>query len=94
MRVVRLVFGEETELHIWSRHRVTIQEVEAAIYQPGSVFVVRGRAEGIYNVCGRSENGRYLTMIVRNLGEGAARLITARDMSPSERRRYERHTAH
>lgn len=92
MRVVRLIGSEASELHIWSRHRVTFQEVEFAVYQSG--LVLRGRSENVYNVFGRSENGRYLTVIVRNLGDGVARLITARDMSWTERRRYERHTAH
>lgn len=92
MRIVRLLCGEDTELHFLSRHGVTLQEAEEAVYQRG--LVLRGRSENVYNVFGRAEAGRYLTIIVRYLGDGAARIITARDMSWTERRRYERHTAH
>jgi uncharacterized DUF497 family protein len=41
-----------------------------------------------------SEAGRYLLVVVRDIGGGAVRLITARDTSLAERRRYEKHTAH
>jgi uncharacterized DUF497 family protein len=92
MRIVRPIYSDDTELHIWARHRVAPREVEAAVYQKG--LILRGRAENVYNVFGQTESGRYLTVIVRNLGDGVARLITARDMSWTERRRYERHTAH
>lgn len=83
---------EETALHIWSRHRVTPNEASEAAQVHG--LIIRGRAEGLYEVYGRTEAGRYLAVIVRNLGDGVAQLITARDMGRTERRRYERHTAH
>jgi hypothetical protein len=92
MRIAILHCDEETALHIWSRHRVTSQEASEAAYGHG--LIIRGRAEGLYEVFGRTEAGRYLTIIVRNLGDGLAQLITARDMGRTERRRYERYTAH
>lgn len=91
MRIDRLGCSEDAELHIWSRHQVSLKEVEHAVYQRG--LILKGRSENVYNVFGRTEEGRYLAIIVRYLGEGAARLITARDMSRTERRRYERQTA-
>ena len=91
MRIDVLRCDEDAELHILARHGVTLREAEVAVYQRG--LVLRGRAENVYNVFGRTEAGRYLTIIVRYLGDGVARLITARDMSWTERRRYERHTA-
>ena len=84
MRIDVLRCDEDTELHILARHRLTLREAEDAVYQRR--LILRGRSENVYNVFGRTEAGRYL-------GDGIARLITARDMSWTERRRYERYTA-
>lgn len=92
MRILELHCDAETELHIWSRHRVTVREAQEAAHLRG--FVIRGRERGIYEVFGRTETGRYLTIAVRDMGHGVARVITARDMSDTERRRYRRHVAH
>jgi uncharacterized DUF497 family protein len=91
MRIDVLCCDEDTELHIWSRHRATFREAEEAALQ--NRLIMRGRSEGIYEIYGRAEAGRYLTVIVRYLGNCVAQLVTARDMSWAERRRYERHTA-
>ena len=64
MRIDVVRCDEETELHIWSRHRITSKEVSEAAERKGF------------------------------LGGGVARLITARDMNWTERRRYERHMMH
>lgn len=92
MRFRELLCDEETELHIWSRHRVTEREAQEAAHQAG--LVIRGRGLGIYEVFGRTQEGRFLMIAVRDVGRGAARIITARDMSDTERRRYRRHMAH
>jgi len=92
MKIGELRCDEETEEHIWSRHRVPFREVEEAALQRG--FVIRGRAAEVYEVYGRSEAGRYLMIAVRHMEKGVARLITARDMSATERARYRKHTAH
>lgn len=92
MRVDVLLCGEETELHLWSRHRVGAREAEEAAFHSG--LVLRGRAPGVYEVYGRTEAGRYLMVAIRYLGRGTARIITARDMSRTERRRYAERTAH
>jgi len=92
MRIDFLLCDAEAELHIWSRHRVAVREAEEAAYQHG--LAVRGRSKDVYEVFGRSEAGRYLLVVVRYLGGAVARLITARDMSRTERRRYDKHRAH
>lgn len=92
MRIDELRCNEETELHIWSRHRVSVREAEEAVYHRG--FMIRGRTSGVYEVYGRTDEGRYLLVVVRYIGRGVARLITSRDMDGAERRRYDRHMAH
>ena len=69
-----------------TKHGVEVREVEEAVVGAGA-YVKRG-AGGLYHVWGRSDAGRYLAIVVRNLGGGQARLVTARDMTPRERRRH------
>ena len=72
---------------LWAKHRVELFEVvETLVTDP---CVRRGR-EGLYYVLGRTDAGRYLLAVVRDLGAGRARLVTARDMDPAERRLYRR----
>ena len=92
MRIGRLLWDEDTELHVWSRHRVTLLEVEEAAHNHG--LAVRGRDKSVYEVFGRTEAGRYLMIAVRYQGRGDAGVITAREMSRTERRRYQRRGAH
>lgn len=92
MRIEILIWSEETELHLWSRHRITAREAEDAAYEAG--LILRGREKDLYGAYGRTEAGRYLVVVVRKLGNSTARLITAREMTWTERRRYEKHTAH
>lgn len=72
--------------HLW-RHRVEHNEVEEACVAGALVF--RGPG-GLYRIFGRTKAGRYLFVIVRDMGRGGARCVTARDMTGSERRRYGR----
>ena len=87
-----LVWSEEAEIHIWSKHRVTTRETEEAAYH--SRLVVKGRGRAVYEVFGRTESGRYLLVVIRLLGEGTAKLITARSMTPAEQRRYKPYVLH
>ena len=43
-----------------------------------------------YYVTGQTEAGRYLFVVVRYVGRGRARVITARDMEKQERSRYDK----
>ena len=92
MRIDFLLVSEETELHIWSRHRVTPREAEEACF--GWPYTRRGRENGLYEVAGRTEAGRYLIVVVRYHGKGVAAAITVRDMSERERRWYRRTRLH
>jgi len=92
MQILELRCDEDTELHIASSRRVTAREVEEAAYQHR--LAIRGRARGVYELYGQTEAGRCLMIAVRSLGKGVARLITSRDMTETERRRYHRHIAH
>ena len=86
MKITRLVWDDENVGHI-ARHSVTPQEVEAACFSKPLVFRSK---KGRYLVLGRTEAGRCLLVVVRYVGRGRGRVVTARDMTKSERRRFER----
>ena len=70
-----------------ARHHVEPHDVEAAC-RSGAI-VVRGR-QGRYLAYGRTSEGRYLLIVLRSLGQGRVRVLTARDMTEPERRFYHR----
>ena len=67
-----------------ARHRVSPDEVEEACFN--NPVVLRGRG-GRYYILGQADSGRYL-MAVLERNSGIARVITARNMTDSERRRF------
>lgn len=71
-------------LHI-ARHHVTPEEAEDTCYS--KPFIYR-TGMNRYCILGRTNAGRYLTVIVELLDKETVRVITARDMSPAERKRF------
>ena len=77
--------------HIASKHGVTPGEVEEVCF--GAPFILRGpgkKKNCLYYVLGQTEAGRYLFVVIKPLGGKIAQPITAREMSSSERTRYNR----
>lgn len=68
-----------------AQHRVIPQEVEESCFNE-PLIMRRGRNK--YIVYGRSDSGRYLFIVVVCKDRGRGRVITARDMTKSERRLY------
>ena len=87
-RIIQIEWQAERVAHIQGKHQVTPKEVEESCF--GHPIILRGRGKQIYQVMGQTQAGRYLFIIVRFLGEGKARLITARDMNHAERKWYSR----
>jgi uncharacterized DUF497 family protein len=77
-------WDEENIAHI-SKHSVTPEEAEEAC--DNNPLILRAR-DGKYYALGQTDSGRYLTVIIRPKPGGVVRVITARDMDESERRRY------
>lgn len=70
---------------IEAKHGVSSEEVEeAASVAP---HVRRGR-HGLYLLYGVTESGRYLLVVLKDLGRGVVRPITARDLDRDEQRLY------
>lgn len=73
------------------KHGVTQFEVEEVfINRPRIRFVQRGdrRGEDLYSARGQTDTGRYLIVFFIHKSDSAALIISARDMSRSERRYY------
>jgi uncharacterized DUF497 family protein len=68
---------------ITEKHGVSPEEVEEAFFNPP--YKVRRVESGKYLLFGRSQDGRYL-LIVFAWQDLQIRIITARDMTQSERR--------
>ncbi len=88
MRITQVAWDEWTVEHI-ARHGVTPDEVEEVLFARPLIQRTRGRGKNaVYFARGQTAAGRYLTIVFRYLGSQQARVITARDMSGSERKGY------
>lgn len=85
MQITHLEWTEASILHI-ARHGVDPEEVEGVCFSHSS-RLERGR-QGFYYVSGQTAAGRYLFVVIRLLGHGGAKPITARNMDEKEKRRY------
>jgi len=75
------------------KHGVLPHEVEEVLRGKCRVFKREsGKVEGehLYNALGRTKGGRYLSVFLIRKLDNKALIITARDMSGRERRRYEK----
>ncbi len=83
MIIRRLIWDEWNIDHI-ARHNVEPEEAEE-VCRSKNLFE-RGK-DGAYQITGQTETGRYLTIILVPR-TNSFYLVTARDASDSERRRY------
>ncbi len=86
VRIEALSWDEDCEEHI-ARHSVTFEEVEEAV--ENRAYARRSR--GYLMVLGRTNSGRYLTVILDDEGDGVWYPVTARPMTRSERRLLQKH---
>lgn len=91
MRLIqRLDWDEDNEEHI-ARHGVGTDEVEQVCF---SRPLIRKGREGRHLVYGQTAAGRYLLIVLAMKGERVARCITARPMTPREKRYYSQRRRH
>jgi len=76
---------------IESKHSVYFQEVEEACLSERRH--VRRTREGLYKLFGQTGAGRYILVVLSNLGKGHWKIVTAREMAHNERRLYDKSTA-
>lgn len=88
MRIEAIEIDEHILEKIESKHGVAWREAEEACYSEHR-HVRRGR-EGLYKVFSRSEAGRYLLIVLAEVGGGVWKVVTARQMTEQEQRLYRR----
>jgi hypothetical protein len=86
MRRVDIEWDDDSVDHI-ALHQVEPDEVEEVLR--GRYLLERGR-QGRYRILGQSDAGRYLFVVMARRRSYAYRVVTARDMTPSERKRFKR----
>lgn len=94
IRISDIIWTEEVVDKLQWKHNVSPDEVEEILYyNPYIVFKEKGRRntqEDLYIAFGTTESGRYLfVLFILKIGKKAL-ILTARDMTKSERRYYER----
>lgn len=95
MRIERLIIPASRERSLWQAHQVEPEEVQELLEDPRLKVLVAPDPEPrpssrLFYLLGTTVDGRLLLALVRAFQDGNAYVITARDMAPAERRRYQR----
>lgn len=88
MEIVELIWPRDRIEHI-ARHRVEPAEVNEVCF--GAPLALRAPSSGdnpVYYVLGPTEEDRLLFCVVIQFPGGKGYPVTARDMTPQEKRRY------
>lgn len=86
LRIESLEIDDHILDKVESKHSIPFTEVEEACLSDRR-HVRRGR-QGLYKVFGRTAAGRYVLIVLVNLGGGSWKIVTAREMTDGERRLY------
>jgi hypothetical protein len=93
MKITGIIWLQKIVEKLAKKHHITQDEVEQVLANnPQFRFLEQGRIEGenVYSVYGRTDAGRYVTVIfIRKFGN-CALVISARDMDRKERKQYGR----
>jgi len=93
LRLAGIIWLEEIVEKIERKHRVTQDEVREILWGPSHFrFVEKGHRSGenVYAAMGRTSSGRYLIVFFVRKTTQEALIVTARDMTGSERKLYEK----
>lgn len=90
MEIEDLLWDDWNEDHV-RRHGIEPAEVEEAVFDPSAQFF-RTRAGRVsrYIVLGLTDAGRYVFVVVEPAGRKLAYVVTAREMTDREKRRFKR----
>jgi hypothetical protein len=91
MKVEHIIWLDEVEDKILRKHGLERAEVEEALRnKPRFRYLEEGRVAGedVYAALSRTEAGRYITVVFILKPGNECLIVTARDMTRKERRRY------
>jgi len=92
LKIKGLIWLDKIIDKLATKHNVGQNEVlEVLLDQPYFLFVEKGHRSGenVYAALGQTKSGRYLVVFFIYKKDGRAVILSARNMTPSERRRYE-----
>lgn len=92
MKVSGIIWLREIVEKLIVQHRVTQDEVREVLGSSHFRFVEKGhrRGENVYSAMGQTEAGRYLIVFFVRKKSQQALIVSARDMTGGERKRYEK----
>ena len=93
MRIAEIIWLEEIVEKLRRKHGLEPEEVEQALAgRPYFFFAEKGHRKGedVFGAFGRSDAGRYIVAYFVYKPDKSALIVSARDMAPRDRRRYER----
>ena len=73
---------------IESKHGISVEEVEESCLSEARH--VRRSKEGLFKIFAKTQPGRYILVVLVNLGSGVWKVVTAREMTDSEKRLYKK----
>ena len=85
MRITRLEWDDKNLEHIIGKHSISPSEIEDVCFGPHYACSAKYKRKAIY---GQASSGRYLLVILERLYKDVYKPITARNMTLSERRKY------
>ena len=92
MKIESLIWLDDVIEKLSRKHDVSPHEVKEILESdPHFRFVEKGHRQGenVYSALGQTRGGRYLIVFFVYKKGGAALVLSARDMTPRERKRYE-----
>ena len=96
-RIRGIIYPQDVEEKNREKHGVTRDEVrELFLASPLFFYQEKGRRAGedLYHAAGQLANGRYLIAFFIHKSTGEALVLSVRDMTLAERRRYEARKKH
>ena len=93
MRISGIIWLEDVVEKLHEKHDVRQEEVrETLAHRPSFRRVEKGHRadEDVYSASGQTVAGRYLIVFFVHKRDGRALILSARDMTRNERRRYGR----
>jgi len=92
LKIKSLIWLDEVIEKLSRKHNVSPDEVKEILESdPHFRFVEKGHREreNVYSALGQTQGGRYLIIFFVYKKGGGALVLSARDMTPRERKRYE-----
>jgi hypothetical protein len=86
LRIESLEIDDHILEKIETKHGISFTEVEEACLSDRRH--IRRSREGLYKVFSQTVAGRYILVVLVNLGRGNWNIVTAREMTDAERRLY------